>query len=56
MAAGTILHVRTDLCRFGHQQIQLTLRKFIELLEFHLTTQQMTTKPFAHLFLEWDLL
>jgi hypothetical protein len=55
VAARTVLNIRTDLCCFCHQQIQLTLRKFIELLEFNLPPKQVASKPFPHLFLQWDL-
>jgi hypothetical protein len=55
MAARTILNVGTDFRGFCHQQIELTLRKFIELLKFDLASKQVASKPFPNLFLGWDL-
>ena len=51
----SILCIRADLCGFGHQKIQFSLRQVIELLQFQLPVQQMAAKPFAGLLLGGDV-
>ena len=55
MAAGAVFCVGADLGCFCHQQIQLSLREVIQLLEFHFAVEQMAAEPFAHLFLRGDV-
>ena len=55
MAAGAIFCIRADLGCFCHQQVQLVLRKVVQLLKLHLAVEQMAAKPFPHLFLRGDI-
>ena len=55
MASVAVFAIRADLGGFRHHQIQLTLRQVIEILQFDLPGEQMAAKPFAGLFLRWDL-
>ena len=55
MAAGAIFCIRADLGCFCHQQVQLALRKVVQLLKLHLAVEQMAAEPFSYLFLRGDV-